>query len=312
VIRRATQTVTDLLSRLIDHWPMKLGAVAISGLIWLFVSNTTVTVTQRSLLIPTTTVGMSSHQVASGIPDFVEITVSGPDNRVDRLRSESFDATIDLSGVSGPFEEIIRISGPEDIALRGVSPSEVIGAVESVTTRRVPVVALLTHPLPEGQTLRAVVNPEGVLVRGRSAVLDQVEGVVAQVAAEAGSHEVAIFATDAAGLPVSNTSVQPETVTVTVEAEPVLIRRSLPLLLEEPEARGLWATTSASQDTVALAGPVHLLTELESVTGRVRFTTQPPEPGEYTLPVTLGLPDGIVALETPTALVRLERPSLKQ
>jgi len=44
----------------------------------------------------------------------------------------------------------------------------------------------------------------------------------------------------------------------------------------------------------------------------VRFTTQPPEPGEYTLPVTLGLPDGIVALETPTALVRLERPPLKQ
>ena len=310
MIDRSVQLVLGLLRQLVSNWPLKLAAVIISALLWVFVSNSTVTVTQRSLLVPITVQGMSGNQVATGIPEVVEVTVSGSDTRVDRLRPESFDAIIDLSGLNGRFEESIQVAGPADVNLLRVSPSDVIGVVESVTTRRVPVTVVLRGPHPDGRVLSTQVEPEGVLVRGRSAVLDQVAWAVAQVAADVTTTEVPVYASDAQGLPVPGVTVQPETVTVTLASEEVLVSRSIPVVLAQPQVSGLLVTVVSTTETVELVGPRDLLSDLETVAGTVSLTTQNIQPGDYTLPVVLNLPAGVVALQDPTVQVRLESPPL--
>jgi YbbR domain-containing protein len=292
--------------RLVHNWPRKLGAVAAALFVWLIVATDATTTAQRSLLVPLVVEGLDADRLAVGLPERVEVTVSGSSSRIDRLRPESFDAVLDLTGVVGAFQVEVSIAPPQGIVLERVAPSEVIGELESVVVAEVPVRVTVAGALGPDERLAATANPETAQVRGRAAVVDDVVAVVVPVAAEdartAVAATVAPYAVDAAGRPVLDVAVTPGRVAVTIAVEPVRVERRVPLTVLPPTAAG-WSDLQGAPADVLVTGPATALDALEVVEAVVQLPTEIPAGGRYTRPLTLALPEGMFALEAPTASI---------
>ena len=314
--------------RWLERWPQKLAALGLAVLFWVFVSTDETVTTQRSLLVPLNLLGLSANQIPVGVPDTVEVTVSGPGPRMDALRGENLDAVLDLRGAENEFERNVNVFPPQGLSLVRVNPSEVIGFVETQSSKRVPVrvVYLGSGGATGGAAINPatdilvtpLVTPDEVTVRGRTDTLQEVTAALALVdgnaygasagesAADAGGVNAVPYAVDASGQPVMGVTLEPATVAVTLRQEPVLHLRALPLTLNLPDVSPLVVESSAlSAAEVELAGPLERLNELEAVTATVEPATLPTQPGGYTLPLTLSLPEGVTALDTPTVTLRL-------
>ncbi|MEX2542523.1 MAG: CdaR family protein [Trueperaceae bacterium] len=303
--------VHRMLNVLLHAWPQKLGAIVLASLIWLFVNVNDTSITQRSLFVPITVEGLASDNVATGLPDYVEVTVAGPSGQVDRLRPDNFEAILDLTDQSGAFEVPIRVLSPQGVDLRRVNPGDVIGTVEAVTEKQVPVAAVIIGVAPPDMAVSASVEPEQVTVRARASTLAQVVRALAPVRPSPGGRATAPYAVGADGRPVGGVQIEPEEVQVVVEEESVLVTRRLPVELETPAVSGFSVTARMEEAEVSLIGPESALGALERVPGTVSLPTEEPEAGGYTLPVTLELPEGVRAVGTPTATVRLSRPPIR-
>jgi YbbR domain-containing protein len=289
------------------NWPQKLGALLLAFVIWLLVTDSSITTTQRSLLVPLTVEGVKQSQVAVGVPQMVEVNVDGPSSRVDRLSPDSITATLDLSGLSGEFQQPISVQPPRGIHLVGVSPGDVIGFLETVGNRTIGLTAALSGSPPANELLTVSTQPATVTLTGQDQLLQKVAHVVVVAPAKEGRTSAHPFAVDDAGVPVANVKIAPSTVTVQVSARTALITKTVPIDLTPPKAANLEQTT-LSQNDVTLAGPPGALAGIESVKGTVQPPTAPVNAGRYTLPVELDLPQGIAALSTPTAVLRYGRP----
>jgi YbbR domain-containing protein len=295
-------TYRALLHRLAHQWPRKVAAVLLAFLMWIFVSTAETGTAQRSLLVPITTLGNTPDQVVVGLPPFAEVTVSGPTNRVDRLRPESIEAVIDLTGRSGDFQAPVVVTPPQGVVLERVNPNEVLGILERVTSKQVPVQVVYLGTAPADVRLRSVPEPDVVTVRGRAPRLERVAQVIVAVDPEGGEDVVAPYAADAAGRPVDEVTVAPASVTVTTAAEPVLVRREVALELEAPgHPRVLEAVLD--RETAVVAGPPTVVGAIATLTASVDLPTEGPPGGRYTLPVTLATPDGVVNVSEVTATV---------
>ena len=292
--------------RLVHHWPRKLGALAAALFVWLIVATDATTTAQRSLLVPLVVEGLDADRLAVGLPELVEVTVSGSSNRIDRLRPESFDAVLDLTDVVGAFQVEVSIAPPQGIVLERVAPSEVIGALETVAIADVPVRVTVAGALGPDERLAATADPEMAQVRGRAAIVERVVAVVVPVAAEdartALAATVAPYAVDAAGRPVLEVTVVPSRVAVTIAVEPVRVERRVPLAVVAPTATG-WSAVQGAPADVLVTGPATTLDALEVVEAVVQLPTEIPAGGRYTRPLTLALPEGVFALETPTVSI---------
>jgi YbbR domain-containing protein len=292
--------------RLVHHWPRKLGALAAALFVWLIVATDATTTAQRSLLVPLVVEGLDADRLAVGLPELVEVTVSGSSSRIDRLRPESFDAVLDLTDAVGAFQVEVSIAPPQGIVLERVAPSEVIGELETVAVASVPVRVTVAGALGPDERLAASANPETAQVRGRAAIVDGVVAVVVPVAAEDARTAVAAtvepYAVDATGRPVLDVSVVPSRVAVTIAVEPVRVERRVPLSVAAPTAAG-WSDVQEAPADVRVTGPATTLDALPVVEAVVQLPTEVPAGGRYTRPLTLALPEGVFALEAPTAAV---------
>jgi YbbR domain-containing protein len=304
--------VHRILTALSHAWPQKVGALVLATLVWLFVNVNDTSITQRSLFVPITVDGLASDSVATGLPDFVEVTVSGASGPIDRLRPENFEAILDLSGQSGAFEVPIRVLSPQGVDLRRVTPSDVIGTVEAVTEKRVPLDAVVIGNGGGDTMVRATAEPTEVIVRARASTLAQVARALAPVRPSPGRRPSTPYAVDSGGQPVAGATTLPASVQVTVVEEPVLVSRQLPVELETPAVSGFTVTARLEEDNVSLLGPESTLAGMERVPGTVSLPTEEPEAGGYTLPVTLELPERVYVVGTPTATVRLSRPPIRE
>lgn len=297
-----------MIARLLDRWPQKLGALVLAMVVWFFVSTSEVTTTQRSLLVPLSVEGVGERRVAVGLPEFVEVTVTGPSNRVDRLRPENIEAVLDLSGLQGEFDQTIDVRPPQGIDLVRVNPEQVIGFLEQVSSKQVAVsVVWLQEPPPDTQAL-AVPQPASISVSARDEILERVVRAVAPVRTTSGSTEVQVFAADAQGLPVRDVTLSPATVTVATNEREIFVRRTVGVELETPAPDRISAA-SLAENEVPVVGPPSVLRDLESVVARVEPETVPREPGRYTLAVRLQLPPDVIAERSPTANVTVIDPS---
>ncbi|MDF1522732.1 MAG: hypothetical protein P1P87_07935 [Trueperaceae bacterium] len=300
-------TLLHWWARLRHNWPSKVASLLVALFVWTVVATDETATAQRSLLVPLVVEGLEADRVAVGLPQFVEITVSGVNSRVDRLRPESFDAVLDLTSVVGAFQLDVAVAPPQGIRLERVTPSEVIGELEPVTSVEVPVRVSVAGALGPDERLVAEASPALARVRGRAAVVAQVAAVVAPVAAEqartAASAEVAPFAVDATGRPVLDVAITPEQVTVALAVEAVRVERRLPLRVAPVTAAG-WGQVEGVPADVRVTGSASAFATLDAIDATVDLPTDPPAPGRYTRPLELALPDGVFALEAPTASVR--------
>ena len=296
---------------MLDNWPQKLGALLLAGLIWLLVSTSEQTTTQRSLLVPLTVEGVGERRVAVGLPDFVEVTLSGPSNRVDRLRPENIEAVLELTGLQGEFQQTIDVRPPQGIELIRVNPEQVIGFLEQVSSKQVPVEVVWLQEPPPDVVLDAAAEPGTIQVSARDEILERVAVALAPVMPEAGDVETTAFAADATGLPVREVTLSPARVAVAVVERPILVRREVAVDLTPPSAERVGAV-SLTGEAATIIGPPSTIDGIETVRATVEPATIPSGAGRYTLAVQLELPTGVIALEAPSASVTVTDLSLPQ
>lgn len=294
-------TAVELLRRLVRHWPRKAVAVLAALGFWWIVTTTTTTITQRSFAVPLQVEGVEAEDLVVGVPDFVEVSVTGPGPRIDRLRPDQIRATLDLDEASGEFDRQIVVQTPQEIELQNVTPSNVIGFLEVVAQRTVPVEVGLVGSPPEGTVVRTAATPSQVVLSGRQQQLAAVVRAVALVGPEGGT--ATVIPLDAGGNGVPGVSVEPPTVEVAVGNREVLYTTEVVIDFEPPAGAAL-ASAALSRPTTTVAGPPEALMTLESVPGTVEPLTGDVAPGRYTLPVRLELPEGVVALNAPTAILQ--------
>ena len=304
----AWATFRAVLERLARNWPTKLAAVGIAFLLWLFVTNSNTTTSQRGILLPLVVEGVAEDQVAVGLPTTVAVSVSGPSSRINRLTQEMLRATLDLNEISGAFEQPITVQAPQEIEVESVEPALVIGFLESITSSSLAVQVALTGQRPPSALLEASATPPSVTLTGRSQVLDSVQRAVA-IAPATGGGLAPVIVLDGEGNPVDGVTVEPPEVAVAVATRDALVIKEVAVTFDAPSGPSLVSATLSGQ-TVEVAGSEAALEGVESVTATVDAPTGGVDPGRYTFPVRLDLPEGVVALTTPTATLQYVREPL--
>ncbi len=296
--------------RWLDKWPFKLAALLLAVMLWFFVRTDESVTSQRTLSVPVTAVGLSENELASGVPERVEVTIYGPSTRVDALRPEGVDAFLDLQDVSGDFNVPVSVFPPQGLSAVRVAPTEVIGTVRRKASKRVPVRVALYGPRPANAVLRSRAEPGEVTVTGLSSQVERVRGALAPLSLEGDANApVSLYAVDAEGRPLREVRLEPNQVRITIDRERVLHTRRVPLNLTLPDVSPLEISAqSLSQPDVLLAGPKEVLDALERVPASVNPSSSVPRVREYTQVLTLQLPESVRALETPRLELQLSRP----
>jgi YbbR domain-containing protein len=292
----------------VHNWPYKLGALLAALLVWWFVTVNESPQTQASLFVPITTLGLSDDAVVTGLPDVVEVTIRGPSNLIDRLRPDNVEAVLDLAGRTGTFEAPINVLVPNGVELLRVSPRDIIGSLERVATRVVPVEAVVVGQQSPDTVLTLTAEPAELTLRGLGSTLERVSRVLAPVQPRAGDSTVQAFAVDSAGQPLPGVTIEPGSVSVHASESAVLRQVTLPVVLVPPSVPGFTVTARLDQPELTVTGPPSALAGLDSLNATVEFTVPEPQAGTYTLPVTPDLPAGVAIMGTATATVRLLQP----
>jgi YbbR domain-containing protein len=316
LLEAVRQFFRTLWQRLLHNGPLKLGALLVAAIFWGFVRTDDTLISQRSLRAPLHLEGLAANQTVTGVPERVEVRLSGSSSRVAALNPDGIDAVLDLRGVTGEFEQRVRVFPPEGITLVRVKPVEVLGSVETLAEKTVPVRAMtLAGP---GDTLTEVrVAPDAVVVRGAESQVARVTQALVPVAVpgsgEATSEQaVAVrgsaYAADAQGQPVAEVTLAAPEVRLVVSQRSALSSRRLPLVLEPVRvAGGVVQSATLSRDSVTVVGPSAALSRLERVSASLPETPEL-EPGQYTLDVTLALPEGVFALDAPQLSLEVRAP----
>ena len=286
-------------------WPGKVGAVAAALVLWWVATSDTSVTVQRSLLVPLAVTGAELDEVAVGVPARVEVVISGPADRMERLRSDDVEAMLQLEGVDGEFERQVEARVPQALRVVRVVPGEVIGRLEAVRSARFEVVAYLAPLSGERVATGLSVEPAEATVEARDPVLAQVTAVRASARIGAdGEAEAVLVPVDAEGRPVPEARVVPERAVVRAETHVHLVRATRSVRVEPPSDPRV-RVEAVTPSEVDVVGPAARLEALAEVVGEVPGATGALPAGRYDLPVRLTVPDGVAVAPPVRATVRV-------
>lgn len=299
------QFLATLGNRAVHNWPSKLIAFVLAFVIWLLINVSDTSTAQRSFVLPLEVDGVLENVVPVGIPDVVEVSVSGPTSRVDRLRADLIQVVLDVGDTTGSFQRPVQVQVPQGVTLVSVTPSEVIGTLEGAISREFPVT--ISHTAPFGAVYSGTLETETVQVSGQVSVIDRVASVQVLVH-EPGEHTVAPIAFDESGRPISQVRFDPPTIAVHTETAPALVEKTVPVTVSV--ASGVPAAIqSVSRDTVNVVGPAEVVNDITTLAGTVSVPAAATPGGRYTAQVIIGVPEDVFVANPVTAtLVLLSTP----
>lgn len=291
---RVKKLARAVVSRSVRNWPAKLISVVLAFGIWVLISTADTSTTQRSFVLPLEVVGTPENVVPVGIPDVVEVSVSGPSSRIDRLRADLLQAVLEVPETTGSFQRGVEVQVPQGVTLVSTNPSEVIGTLEGAISREFPVHILIEEPY--GAAIAGTVQPEVVMVRGQASVVDRVYKVTV-LAERATSATYMLTALDEQHRPVSQVRFEPPVVTVNVTEEATLTATQVPLEIDVANING---NVTASHESVTVVGPAEVLADIATLRGTVVPPAEPEQLERYTAQVDISLPDNVFVAERVT------------
>lgn len=136
-------------------------------------------------VIPVDTVNVPEGLAVSQVSEpLISIRITADKDVWDRLSTDDFEATADLSGVKQREASVpVRVNvNRGDVKIEQIEPARVTVTLEPVMTRRVPVKVKLVGAAPLGYTLASTdVSPEEADVSGPASLVERVEAVEADV-----------------------------------------------------------------------------------------------------------------------------------
>jgi YbbR domain-containing protein len=287
------------------NWPLKVGAIALSTLLYggLVLSQTT---KEFSGSVPIETVNQESDVIVlSDLGTVSQVRYVAPADLGLRVDSSSFRATVDLSGVDpkgGPLSLTVRVTAVDPrVQVLDYQPRRIVVTLDRVSHTTVPIRAVL-GTLPAGLTVGdPILDQTQAVVTGPESLLGKVTEAQARVTIDPSGIDINrmidLVAVDAAGNPVIPIDVAPSSVNVRV---PVFTDRRTrtvpvsPVIIGTPAAGFEVASVTVDPVVVQVEGDANDLAGLDradtmavSVTGLS---------GDLTTSVSLQLPSGVQAL----------------
>ncbi|MFN8639045.1 MAG: CdaR family protein [Dehalococcoidia bacterium] len=225
--------------------------------------------------VPVEAVNLDPSLALTSTLQRVQVTVSAPDNRWQRLTSENLRAYVDLSAAD-PREQLVPVQvdvrGIAGVTVTRVSPPSLLVAVEPVTSKRVPVVPGYRGSPPLGYEVTSTTpSQSSVLVSGPSSLVARVEEAAAEINVAGLTVELVDTATLVAhgegGIEVKNVRMDPESVRVQVKIVQSTLRRQVPLqptYAGEPANGYRVASVVSVPSAATLEGSIEALQGLDS------------------------------------------------
>jgi YbbR domain-containing protein len=206
----------------------------------------------------------------------VEVTLSGPDDRWQRLTSENLRAYVDLSGHDGREQIVpvqVDVRGIAGVRVAQISPPTLLVLLEPLTTKRVPVVPVLRGAVPLGyEVTQSTPSQPDVFVSGPSSLVALVQDAAAEVTVTGLTVELVetaqLVARGEGGAPVRGVRLEPGAARVRVQIVQSTLRRQVPLqptYAGEPAAGYRVASVVALPSAVTLDGAIDALQGLDSL-----------------------------------------------
>jgi len=304
------------LRLIVRNWPLKLGAVALSTLLYsgLVLSQTTRDFTGS---VPILAVNQASDvTVLSTLGNTTLIRYVSPPDLGLRVDVNSFKATVDLANVDpgvGHVSLRVTVTALDDrIQVLDVEPSQITIQLDRVTTRSVPVKAVIVGAVPPGLDVGApTVDQANAMVTGPQAVVSKVAEVDARVAVDPSGIDVDrtvdLIAVDANGEQLTPVDIAPTSVHVRIPIFTDRRTRTLPVsavVVGTPASGFEVESVTVDPIVVQVQGDANDLAGLNvadttpvSVTGASSDVVQR---------VTLDLPNGVQAVGQGTVQVTVK------
>jgi YbbR domain-containing protein len=305
--------------RLITHnWPLKLGAVALASLLYggLVVSQSSAlfpgTVQIHAVNPPTGAIVLTNLGAVTGIR-----YVAPPDLGL-RIESDSFDATVDLTGVTptgvATTVDVNVVAVDSRIQVLDFEPKRITVTVDRVGRKEVPVRVVL-GPVPSGFDIGdPVVDTTSVTVSGPQSIVDTVIEAQAPVTIDASGIDVdqlvGLVAVDDKGTELGvNSRIEIDPPRARVQVQVFTDRRSkavpvAPNVIGTPAAGFEVASIEVDRPVVSVEGDANDLASVD------RADTQPVSISGASSAVTqnvgFALPSGVRALNVTTVKVTVK------
>jgi YbbR domain-containing protein len=270
--------VRGAINILLRNWPLKLGAVALSVLLYVgLVATQNVRVWPGNVPIEPINQPSGTYLLAD-LGEVVSVRYLAPLDAASQVSRSSFVATADLAGVQArpggvPVSVPVTVVAPDPrIQVLGWSPTTVAARLDPVVSRDVPV-AVDHGTVPAGLTLGdPTISRPTVSVRGASSLVSRISRALARVSVDASGinvdSDVELVAVDDVGNPVAPVNIDPSSVHVRILVGEQLSSRTVPVV---PTVTGDLALGYGVRDvqvtplTVTVAGTPSALASLTSI-----------------------------------------------
>lgn len=268
--------------------------------------------TTRFSSLPVTVNGLSDSLVlVTRLPDG-SVSISGPESRVDDVRSSDLGLSIDLGDIDEPgtYRQRVSVSKPDNVNAESLEPREIQIQIEEYVTQNFPLEYIVTQePDDPRQISSASPIVSEVTVSGSSSAMSRVGKVLLPITvAQQTENFQSIFvpyAVDAAGQRVSEVSILPNQVSAYVELETRgKLVSVIPDVVGSPAEGYSVQQRFAVPDTILVDGPEDILKPLLVV------NTSPVDISGATESVSqrvtiVGLPDGVTVVDPQEGMVEV-------
>ncbi len=222
------------MSRMRIHGAQLALGLLLALTLWTYVSFTTNPNATDEVTIPVEPVGLADGMLivdpSTGLPgDFygeTTLAISGPEDELEDLPDDSFQATVDLEGLEPGVRRVeIDVDGPQNVRIRSKTPSEVTVRLARELVATVPITVEVSGQPPfmfkPGSILQGASE---AVIRGPEESVRRVVAASAELNLQTQTSDVSVTLpltpVDAARNPVEGVTASPEGVAVQVPIVP--------------------------------------------------------------------------------------------
>lgn len=226
------------LRLIVRNWPLKVGALALSTLLYsgLVLSQTTRDFSGSIPILPVNEA--PDVTLLTNLGDVTTVRYVAPPDLGLRIDAESFKATVDLANVDPKLGHVtlrVNVTALDDrVQVLDVQPSQITVQLDRVTSRSVPIKAVIVGTVPSGLELGTpILDQEAATVSGPAGVISKVAEVDARVPIDPSGIDVDrtvdLIAVDATGAQLTPVDVEPSSVHLRIPVFTDRRTRTLPV-----------------------------------------------------------------------------------
>ena len=234
----------------------------------------------------------------------VDLRIEASQERWESLTASNFEATVNLAGLTAREQSVpvrVEVSGTRGVRILAVEPPSITVNLEPVVSRIIPVEPRLLGTPPSGfEIVQTVPERVTVEISGPESLVELAERAVAEInvtGITVGFQQVAeLVPRGASDGRIRGLSVQPSTVSVTVDVQKSTVSKTVPFtveLLGEPAQGYRVAGVTVSPTVARIEGTLEVLQDLEQL--RLGFVRLDGADGDIRLSLTATLPPDVAA-----------------